>query len=86
MVDVEELEEDEEPPVILKNNPFSANMEGVVESYGLPVKGEIDPTTIMSFFYVFFFGMMLSDAAYGVIVCRCVRDSGAEISRGCRRG
>ncbi len=43
-------------------------MEGVVESYGLPVKGEIDPTTIMSFFYVFFFGMMLSDAAYGVIV------------------
>ncbi|HJD42971.1 MAG TPA: V-type ATP synthase subunit I [Candidatus Mediterraneibacter quadrami] len=68
MVDVEELKEDEEPPVILKNNPFSANMEGVVESYGLPVKGEIDPTTIMSFFYVFFFGMMLSDAAYGVIV------------------
>lgn len=68
MVDVEELKEDEEPPVILKNNPFSANMEGIVESYGLPIKGEIDPTTIMSFFYVFFFGMMLSDAAYGLIV------------------
>lgn len=68
MVDVEDLKDDEEPPVILKNNPFSANMEGIVESYGLPIKGEIDPTTIMSFFYVFFFGMMLSDAAYGVIV------------------
>lgn len=67
-VDVEDLKEDEEAPVILKNNPFSANMEGVVESYGLPAKGEIDPTTIMSFFYVFFFGMMLSDAAYGLIV------------------
>ena len=67
-VDVEDLKEDEEPPVILKNNPFSASMEGVVESYGLPVKGEIDPTTVMSFFYVFFFGMMLSDAAYGLIV------------------
>lgn len=66
--EVEDLKEDEEPPVILKNNPFSASMEGVVESYGLPVKGEIDPTTIMSFFYVFFFGMMLSDAAYGLIV------------------
>lgn len=68
MVDVEDLREDEEAPVILKNNPFSANMEGVVESYGLPAKGELDPTTIMSFFYVFFFGMMLSDAAYGAIV------------------
>lgn len=67
-VDVEELREGEEAPVILKNNPFSASVEGVVESYGLPVKGEIDPTTIMSFFYVFFFGMMLSDAAYGAIV------------------
>ena len=67
-VDIEDLKEDEEPPVILKNNPFSANMEGVVETYGLPHKGELDPTTIMSFFYVFFFGMMLSDAAYGAIV------------------
>lgn len=67
-VDVEELKEDEEAPVILKNNPFSANMEGIVESYGLPHKGEMDPTTIMSFFYVFFFGMMLSDAAYGALV------------------
>ena len=30
MVDIEELKEDEEPPVILKNNPFSMNMEGIV--------------------------------------------------------
>ena len=68
MVDVEDIEEGEETPVILKNNPFSTNMEGIVESYGLPHAGEIDPTTIMSFFYVFFFGMMLSDAAYGAVV------------------
>ena len=44
------------------------SVEGVLESYGLPHKGEFDPTTIMSFFYVFFFGMMLSDAAYGAII------------------
>lgn len=68
VLDVEDLKEDEEPPVILKNNGFSASMEGVLESYGLPHKGEFDPTTIMSFFYVFFFGMMLSDAAYGAII------------------
>ena len=71
-VDVEELKENEEMPVLLKNNPFSASVEGIVESYGLPHKGEIDPTTIMSFFYVFFFGMMLSDAAYGAIVAACL--------------
>lgn len=68
VMDVEELKEEEEPPVILKNNAFSDSVEGVLESYGLPHKGEFDPTTIMSFFYVFFFGMMLSDAAYGAII------------------
>ncbi len=68
VIDVEELKEDEEPPVILENNGFSSSVEGVLGSYGLPHKGEFDPTTIMSFFYVFFFGMMLSDAAYGAII------------------
>lgn len=43
VIDVEELKEDEEPPVILKNNGFSESVEGVLESYGLPHKGEIAP-------------------------------------------
>lgn len=67
VIDVEETE-GEEVPTILQNNSFSASWEGIVESYGLPKRGEFDPTTIMSFFYVFFFGMMLSDAAYGAIL------------------
>lgn len=68
VVDVEELKEDEEAPVLLHNNSFSESAEGILESYGLPAKGEVDPTTIMSVFYVFLFGLMLSDAAYGIIV------------------
>ncbi len=68
VIDIEGIKEDEESPTLLSNNSFSASMEGIVESYGLPKRGEFDPTTIMSFFYVFFFGMMLSDAAYGAII------------------
>ena len=68
VMDVEEVGEEEEVPTILQNNSFSRSWEGIVESYGLPKRGEFDPTTIMSFFYVFFFGMMLSDAAYGAIL------------------
>ena len=60
VIDIEALGEEEEAPTLLENNGFSESVEGIVESYGLPKKGEIDPTTIMSFFYVFFFGMMLS--------------------------
>ncbi len=67
-IEVEEVPEDEEAPVLLKNNKFTESVEGIVASFGLPAKGEIDPTAIMSFFYVFFFGMMLSDAAYGILV------------------
>ncbi len=68
VVELEEIGEKEEPPVLLKNNGFSNSVEGVLESYGLPKKGEVDPTLFMSIFYVFLFGMMLSDAAYGAII------------------
>ena len=68
VVDFEETTEGEQPPVILRNNKFSSTVEGVLESYGLPQHGRADPTTIMSFFYVFFFGMMLSDAGYGLLM------------------
>ncbi len=67
-VDIEEVAEDEEAPVILKNGTISSAAEGVLQSYGLPKKGEVDPTKVMSFFYIIFFGMMLSDTAYGLLV------------------
>ncbi|MCR5293926.1 MAG: V-type ATP synthase subunit I [Lachnospiraceae bacterium] len=65
---LEEKAEDETEPTVLKNNPFSAVYEPIVSSYGLPQHGKVDPTTIMSFFYMFFFGMMLSDAGYGLVM------------------
>ena len=42
--------------------------ESVLSSFGMPHKGEIDPTSIMAFCYYFLFGLMLSDAAYGLIM------------------
>lgn len=67
-VEIEDLGPKEEAPVLLKNNAFSNSVEGVLSSYGLPKKGEVDPTFFMSIFYVALFGMMLSDAAYGAII------------------
>ncbi|MBP8068919.1 MAG: V-type ATP synthase subunit I, partial [Acetatifactor sp.] len=54
--------------VALQNSRFGAAGEGVLAAFGLPGKGEIDPSTIMTACYVFLFGLMLSDAAYGLIV------------------
>ena len=59
---------DDDVPVLLKNNKFTEPVEGVLESYSMPGKGEIDPTPVMAVFYYVLFGMMLSDAAYGLIM------------------
>lgn len=68
VVDIEDIKDDEEVPVLLENGKIAGSVEGVLNSYGLPQKGEIDPSSIMSVFYIIFFGLMLSDAAYGIIV------------------
>lgn len=60
--------EDGDAPILLKNSKFSEPVESVVESYSLPGKNEVDPTSVMSIFYYILFGLMLSDAAYGAIM------------------
>ena len=62
-VESSDVPEDEEAPVLLSNGTFAASAEGVTASFGLPAKGEMDPTGIMAACYVFLFGLMLSDAA-----------------------
>lgn len=63
-----DVPEDAQPPVLLKNNKLSEPVETVLETYSMPNKHEIDPTFIMSLFYYFLFGMMLSDAGYGLLM------------------
>lgn len=58
----------DDAPAELENSEFAASFEPVLESYGLPKRNEIDPSAIMGAFYVFLFGLMLSDAAYGLII------------------
>ncbi len=60
--------EDDDVPVLLSNGKFSEPCETIVEMYATPAKGDIDPSSVMSFFYYLLFGMMLSDAGYGLIM------------------
>lgn len=59
---------DEEVPIKLKNNGFVEPFESITEMYSLPNYKEIDPTPVMAIFYFIFFGMMLSDAGYGLVM------------------
>lgn len=66
--DIQVPEEDEEVPVLLHNSGAATPFEAVTNMYSLPSRKDIDPTTILAPFYFIFFGMMLSDAAYGIIL------------------
>jgi V/A-type H+-transporting ATPase subunit I len=75
-VSVTDTAEDDEPPILLKNNTFSAPVESVTEMYALPNNQDVDPNPVMAIFYYTFFGLMLSDAGYGLLMvsCRPVRE------------
>lgn len=63
-----EPENGEDVPVLLENSSFSAPVEEITKMYALPSEKDVDPTPVMSFFYYLFFGMMLSDAGYGLLM------------------
>lgn len=67
-VEFEKTKKKDDVPIALKNNGFSSPLEGTIEAFSLPGKGEIDPTMVVSLFYYMLFGLMLSDAAYGLIM------------------
>lgn len=58
----------EEVPVLMENSKFITPFESVTEMYSLPAYRGFDPTKIFAGFYVVFFGIMLSDAGYGIIM------------------
>ncbi len=66
--EISEPIKNEETPILLKNNKFADCFEPVTVMYSMPLATEIDPTAIMAPFYFLFFGLMLSDAAYGIIL------------------
>lgn len=67
-VDITDPAEGDEPPVLLDNNRVNAPYESVVEGFALPAYRSVDPTAVMAPFYACLFGMMLSDAGYGLVM------------------
>lgn len=59
---------EEDVPVLLSNNAMASQFEPVVSLYSLPAYGSFDPTFLMSFFYIFIFGLMFADVGYGLLL------------------
>lgn len=63
-----ELHDDEWAPVLVANPPSRRPFERLVKLFGWPQPGGVDPTGLMSIFMPLFFGMMLGDIGYGVLL------------------
>lgn len=60
-------EEVQDVPIKLKNGELVSNFESITSMYSLPRYDEIDPTPLLTPFYLVFFGMMVADIGYGVL-------------------
>lgn len=66
-IEFEDVDE-ADAPVKLKNSKFAEPAQSIVTMYSAPSHLDIDPTPILAFFFYFFFGMMFSDAGYGLLM------------------
>ena len=60
--------DDEQPPTLLKSDPVTGAFQGITEMFGVPAYRERDPGIFVAIFYFLFFGIMISDAGYGLIM------------------
>ena len=69
-VETREPTEDEYPqvPVQLKNNKLTRPLNMVTEMYSLPAYGTLDPNPLMAPFFILFYGIMMADMGYGLLM------------------
>lgn len=62
--------EDEYPqvPVKLKNNKLTNALNMVTDMYSLPAYGSLDPNPLMAPFFILFYGLMMADMGYGLLM------------------
>lgn len=65
-----EPKEEEYPdvPVELRNGKLVRPMNMVTDMYSLPAYGSVDPNPLMAPFFILFYGMMMADMGYGLIM------------------
>ncbi|MDZ4064938.1 MAG: V-type ATPase 116kDa subunit family protein [Coriobacteriia bacterium] len=70
IIEQTEIREEEyaETPVALKNAKMVEPFQALLSVYGVPRYGTVDPTWLLFIFYPLFFGMIVGDLGYGLIM------------------
>ena len=69
-VEYEDVKEDEMDmvPTKLKNKGVNSAFEDITQMFAVPRYDDIDPTPFVTPFYLLFFGMMVADIGYGLLM------------------
>ena len=69
-IETREPTEDEYPqvPVQLRNNKLTRPLNMVTEMYSFPAYGTLDPNPLMAPFFILFYGIMMADMGYGLLM------------------
>lgn len=62
----DDITDDDKPPTLLKNRPSMQGGEDLVEFYQTPGYRDWDPSAIVYVSFIVFFGMIMTDAGYGL--------------------
>ena len=65
---IQKIETKEEPPTKLSNPKHFRIFEFFIRFYSLPEEYEFDPTLIFALVFPVFFGLMVGDAGYGLVI------------------
>ena len=58
----------DKPPTHLHTPKWAASFRTFLELFATPQYNELNPTIFMGIFFIFFFGLMLGDAGYGLVI------------------
>jgi len=62
------IDSEDKPPTYFRSNKFTSAFQGIVDGYGIPRCGEINPAAFTIITYPFLFGVMFGDVGHGLIV------------------
>ncbi|MCL2570558.1 MAG: V-type ATP synthase subunit I [Firmicutes bacterium] len=68
IVSITEPTEEDKAPVYVKSPKIVEPYQSITNMYGAPGRGDIDPNPFVAFFYFLFFGLMIGDIGYGLLL------------------
>ncbi len=72
-VNFEKAKPEEEPPTKMRNLNILRYFEPLVKFYGIPKYKEWDPTPLVAYSFATFFGLMLGDVIYGILMILIIK-------------